>query len=381
MSVVGKDGKIYTDSERGSVTSGLLRTQGGNIVKITGKNFGYSPLVFIGGRRCSLLSFLEYVSESEVSQGATAIECVTATGHGASLKVEVAAGKKVSCSSFTLSYSGPEITSYQNKIPTEGGVYWFTGANFGLSRNQDVTDLDTHLSKYGGNGFEVGHCSSCDEECNPWTKRIPDAMALVVFSDDATSMRSLRSIVHHHNHTHILASILPGVGADVEFSLSVGGQVCPHAEDDLCQRNYTFHYEQPRVHSITPNVLNTDGTTLVEFEGQNFGCCRGNCSAACTDFEGVNAPLVYIDGRLCKIRVFTNDFIQCLAPEGQGLQVSVVVIVGDQQYEETNIDISYAQPVIDYFTPTHGPTEGNVTVTMFGSNLGKGGVLQLMMGV
>ena len=366
VSLLGEEGAAYTST--------LLRTEGGNTVQITGKHFGYSPLVFIGGRRCEKRS----LAENENSQNdATVIECETAAGHGADLKVEVVAGKKVSCSSFVLSYEGPEITEYQVNIPTEGGLYWFTGSNFGLSQNQVVTDLDTHLSKYGGSGFEVGHCKSCDEDCNPWTTQIPDAISFSVFPDKSTMTRST---VHLHNHTHILASILPGIGAGIEFSLNVGGQVCPNVGDVLCQQNYTFHYEEPSVHNISPHIINTDGSTLVEFEGRNFGCCRGDCTSECTDFEDVDVPVVYMDGRVCEVRVFSNDFIQCLAPEGQGIHVKVVVVVGGQQYEETTIDISYASPVIDYFTPTRGPTEGNITMMVMGSNFGRGGVLQLMMG-
>jgi hypothetical protein len=118
----------------------------------------------------------------------------------------------------------------------------------------------------------------------------------------------------------------------------------------------------------------------VEFEGDNFGCCRDDCTAECTNFEDIDAPSVYMDGRLCELRAFSNDFIRCLAPEGQGTHVNIVVIVGGQQYEESAITVSYEGPTIDYFTPTHGPTEGNITVTLFGSNFGRGGIVTLVMG-
>jgi hypothetical protein len=143
-------------------------------------------------------------------------------------------------------------------------------------------------------------------------------------------------------------------------------------------------------------VLQTDGSTVVTLTGDNFGCCNDDCEAVCdmvelrrkltdgavehVNFESVDLPSVYIDGRVCELIGFSNDFIQCLAPEGQGTHVNIAVTVGGQQYKENAISVSYEPPTIDYFTPTHGPTEGNITVTLFGSNFGRGGVVQLVMG-
>jgi hypothetical protein len=181
----------------------------------------------------------------------------------------------------------------------------------------------------------------------------------------------------------VLVVIPPGVGTDVEFELRVGGQFCPFEEADLCERNYTFGYRPPSVEIISPRILNTDGSTMVTFTGNDFGCCGDDCVTECFVLPKngtLRIPEVRMDGKECTVISFNNTRIRCLSPEGQGLGVQIMVTVGGQTVS-VPIAVEYEKPHIDSFTPSHGPTAGGPTVILRGSNFGISGFVQVLMGI
>jgi hypothetical protein len=380
----------------GDTSSTLLDSDGGNIVVVVGKHFGVEPQLAIGGMFCEIY-LNEFVAGSYADR---VIYCLAPRGQGSELKVEVMVGKKVSCSDFKLSYRGPQIMAFDNNkvspphgslVPTTGGTYLFAGQNFGTGVLAAITDIDRELALNLGAGSNIGGCNACNSKqmCDVAT---PPPAALEFWL--VSSSESLP--VEYVNSTHLLVTMPPGVGTDLEFGVNVGGQNCLYPGYELCDVKLTLDYASPTVATIQPRVLQTDGSTVVTFLGNNFGCCNDDCGAVCDrydlrrklvngtveymDFEEIDAPSVYMDGRVCELIEFSNEFISCLAPEGQGMHINIIVTVGGQQYTENAIDVSYEQPIVDSFTPTHGPTEGNITVTLFGSNFGRGGVVQLMMG-
>jgi hypothetical protein len=88
---------------------------------------------------------------------------------------------------------------------------------------------------------------------------------------------------------------------------------------------------------------------------------------------GTLGPALYIAGQLISVQSFSYSKISFVAPAGQGIDVSVVVDVSNQN---ATASFSYAAPTISYFSPTglFGGSTGYIDgqkVTLQGSNFGK----------
>jgi hypothetical protein len=391
-----KSPEIVDVSVMGDGSSTLLDSNGGNIIEVVGKYFGVEPQLAIGGTFCEIF-YNEYVVGSYTDR---VIQCLSPPGQGFELKVEVMVGKKVSCSNFKLSYKGPQLMQfdsddvpppYGSLVPTIGGTYLFAGQNFGTGMVAANTDIDLELAFNLGAGSKIGSCNVCDSKtmCDV-TVKPPAAMEFLLVSS------SLSLPVEYINSTHLSATIPPGVGRDLQFEVNVGGQNCLYPEYELCSVKLTLNYDSPTVAEIEPRMLETDGSTVVTFTGDHFGCCNDDCDTVCdmvelrrrlTDEPEVgntihalpHAPRVMMDGAECELLEFSNTRIVCIAPEGQGTDVVVMVTVGEQDYVESDIAVSYQAPTLESYSPDHGPTAGNVSVVVHGQNFGRGGVVHFVM--
>jgi hypothetical protein len=374
---------------------GLLDSDGGNIVQVTGKFFGVEPQLAIGGQFCDI-----YQNElAAAAVGVRVLECLSPKGQGSNLKIEVMVGKKVSCSNFKLSYRSPVLMPFEDDeaappggglVPTTGGNYTFKGQQLGSGHAPQPTDVDAKLAYTLGAGSEIGSCKVCESEqmCNV-ASPVPSALDFMFVASSPNATVQLLSLpVAYIDSTEIQAVIPPGVGRGVEFTVVVGGQDARDSGYASSGDNtYILNYNPPAVVDINPNVLDTDGSSVVTIRGSNFGCCFNNCSRVCgpAEIEDTllpHSPYVTMDGVQCALREFSNSQIVCSAPEGQGTNVAVAVVVGGQVHiADDTLAVSYRPPTIVHFTPTHGPTAGNVSVVVHGHNFGTHGVIHFYLSI
>ena len=108
-----------------SPTTGL--TSGSANLTISGANFGFNPVVTIGGVLCPLVFY-----DSSSVGGQSSLICSSPVGQGTNKVVQVSVASQRS-NYLSFSYSGPVISSiYPSGGPTSGGVnITITGLSFG----------------------------------------------------------------------------------------------------------------------------------------------------------------------------------------------------------------------------------------------------------
>jgi hypothetical protein len=114
-----------------------------------------------------------------------------------------------------------------------------------------------------------------------------------------------------------------------------------------------FDYLPPTVASVSPATASTAGGLNLLVVGSNFGQ-SGN---------------VTVGGKACVISIYQSSLIQCASPEGYGQNKPVVVYAVDQS-SQSAVYFSYSSPVISSVSPSAGPTNGGIAITISGSNFG-----------
>ena len=297
-----------------------MRTRGGDTATLTGSNFGPASLTNVitvtYGRSASTVDEFECVSPVVV-EDSTLIECVTTAGIGAQLHWQVAVGlafdSTLFSSPFKESDSGyvpPSIGNVTGPLLDTGGDELVTlfGDNFG------PISLSTNVSAaYGGHGFRKYSAEDC-----------------AVIAD----------------HTVIECTSVPGVGANLSWSVVVGGQRSDGSS------NGTVSYKPP---VIAPKSTLT-GATALTGTGASDADTRGNQKliVAGTQFgpgDEPNAP-VLVYGRegqyvavSCEVSV-EHSQITCLTADGVGRNHPILLSVGDQWSNIYDANMSYASPVV-----------------------------------
>ncbi len=110
----------------------------------------------------------------------------------------------------------------------------------------------------------------------------------------------------------------------------------------------------PSISSVVPSSGSTTGGATLTISGTAFRTGGGN--------------QVTVGGRSCTPTFESETEIQCTCPEGLGLDQEVEVTAdgetGGGQY------FDYNPPAISSLEPDNGPTQGNVPITIHGSNFG-----------
>lgn len=200
------------------ITPASVATTGGELLNVSGANFGTAGSVDIGGRPCVVESFNH-----------TLIQCWSPPGVGSSSSVVVRSTHlESSAGAILLSYAPPVVHSitWVDGAPTVGGFeITITGENFG---SPELTAAEVSLSRADDGGI-IGAC-----------------VALL------------------HSHTAIVCSAPAGVGGNISVTVDIAGQgaTMPRA----------FSYDAPVVQAVRPNVgdahLGNPGTVI---SGRNFG--------------------------------------------------------------------------------------------------------------
>jgi hypothetical protein len=204
-------------------------TQGGQLVLVTGQNFGPLDTVVeqaTYGYNDNGTKFEAW--NCSVVHAHTQIQCLTTVGAGAGLTWYIVIDGQRSVSPST-DYGIPEISSFSgpgsNDASTDGGdMVVITGSFFSVPMYLDSVT-------YGAAGNEYDVTSSCEITVN---------------------------------HTEISCITKPGVGRALKWLITVAGQV-----NELS--GIITSYACPQIRTLSPAEGPTEGGTLVTITGTDFG--------------------------------------------------------------------------------------------------------------
>jgi hypothetical protein len=337
-----------------------MDTAGGESFYIAGvSDVGGAPLnalqILIGGADCLNLArtqdgdhcaALGIASDSPLAINCKTyrLTCSTPPGIGRNLPiiVGVPGGQSRADSSFLFSYGAPVITDVieaatgmslmagllsSSGVPTTGGEVILVGRNFG------------NASLAGGSG-------------------------------SATVGTSAATVIQQA-HYLVRISVPPGVGTGIGVLYLVGGQSTTDISSSVPA---TLRYVLPSVSTVSPQRGGTAGGYPLTITGSNFGPYVYGSAAALL-------PIVSVGGRACVLSptyvpTVSHNQIICIAPPGQGANLSVVVTVASQTSTSNTATYQYALPQVFSISPIRGPTSGlntngaPINITLHGQNLG-----------
>jgi cysteine-rich repeat protein len=243
-----------------------------------------------------------------VVESASEIQCMVPEGTGVANDVVVSDDAGTPSNAQSFAYDGPVIDSIS---PTDGRasggtVLTLTGSNFGAASADAVRSVSI-----GATG----------EAC----ALVPGAGA----------------------HTEVQCTTPPGTGTDVGVSITVDGQTSNSALYD--------YNPPPSISSLSLTSGATAGGEPLTINGLHFK-------------KGSGGSGVVIDNKACPVTLDSETEIVCTTPAGAGADREVIVSTDGQSSEPYFWD--YSPPAVVSVTPNHGSTQGNIPITIVGSNFG-----------
>eukprot|EP00808_Paulinella_micropora_P008574 g62100.t1 len=273
---------------------------------LLGENFGVSPLVTIGGRPCLL-----------PNGNTTYLECDIPEGEGTNQEVLLSVGGVTAERRLFFSYDAPSISEVTpTQGPTAGGpgsVITIKGSSFGLGQDEASITIGKRL------------CPLLSGTA--WT------------------------------HTQLLCVLPAGEGVGLQVTVSSAGQI---SQALASSSPLLFSYSPPKVTSVSPDHGPTNGGSLLNITGANFG---------------VSAPQVTVGGQTCAVIEHTHDRLSCRVAEGSGALNRVLLstpFYGSEATQGSAYYYNYDPPMLQSFTPNSTDTSGG-TITLSGSNFGTSG--------
>ena len=379
-------------------------TGGGATVTLTGKNFGPSGLgtATLGGRACT-----------PTSNGwtHTQIACALPAGQGVGLVYMVSrASEDATLTSPVFNYNPPTLTSISpSSVPTAGAIpITLTGTNFGLlgsatvyvqdqsalaptNRSCSVTfqthtqivcsapmgyraavtttvNVSTQIASLSSSyGYDLpnmyalspsmystgGSSGSTDYMTITGASFGEDAgLVMFMFSDVGTTNVSGTGIVSW-THANVVVKVPAGSGTSIPVRVvtSVGRA---HTTQTL-----TYSYAAASLSAISPTNMPTgptgSGSRVLTITGLSFGPSQGSST-------------VTVGGLACAVLTWSHSSITCTVPEGQGMNLPVIVTVSGK--EANHMMFSFNNPAIASITPQYQTTNGGVAVTIAGTSFG-----------
>jgi hypothetical protein len=320
-------------------------TQGGQAVRIRGRNFGSTSAVGITAKygpcstaACTGLNDLIYTAtDCEVVQN-NLIKCLTAPGTGKGHYWKVSLGSQESNAYFgDTSYAAPivielktQVKELVSSIQTKGNdKITITGDNFGPKTGPGSvsTGAGTLKAFYGPTATEYN--ANC-------------------FVSTA--------------HIELECTTEAGAGKDHRWSIVV---------NNLVSQSPQSSYARPTIDSFSgvgaANAV-TSGGQDVTITGTNFGDAsksppylgKVTYGPSGTEFVAAN----------CTVAEPGHTEIVCKTVPGTGATLYWIVRVQGQASEVSTASTGYAKPSITAMTPSNGPTIGVIDITVEGNNFG-----------
>lgn len=349
-----------TTTEPG-VTVTTLSTIGNGDVVLSGTSFG-PP----GDSGVGLFVRVRYgppgdfkYSATVVSVTQTSLQCRTASGVGANLEFQISvAGQTVNAGSrVVVSYAPPVIErlerwyqqpAFRLHTMATSGYQWMRiwGRNFG---SYD----DPFVATYGGPNSDKYTAYRCRH-------------------------RSTQLVVAN---TDLICQTVPGVGGDLGWKVTVGGQTSASSHADGVEEDNTMSYSRPVVTQLQgPGVLraSTAGGEAIILRGQNFGPVGpldGSLTYGNDPSDNPEPPFEYAATNCAVVNAHT--IINCLTAPGTGAGHSWLLEIAGQQGAVLPAGTSYAAPIMADMqpaavgrTPFDFDTPGSEVVIVDGRNFG-----------
>ncbi len=363
----------YSAPTLATVTPSTGPTAGGTTLTLSGANFGAAGAsVTLAGVTCPV-----------TVQSHTQVLCTLPPGAGTARAVQLTlAGQSSNTQPF--SYLGPTLASIAPLSgPTSGGAtLTLTGSNFGPAgaavtvggvscplTSQTHTELLCTLPAGAGASQAVqvtvaGQASGT----RTFSYNAPLLSSLMpsngptaggaVLTLTGTNFGAAGATVTiggvscpltSQSHTQLLCTLPPGAGASNAVQVTVAGQ---------SSNTRTFSYDAPSLGQLSPTTGPTSGAVTLTLTGSNFGA---------------SGAVVSVGGATCPITQQSHTELRCTLPAGAGLNNPVDVSVAGQT--SSPLSFNYAAPSLSALSPTTGPTNGGITLTLTGSNFGMAGAL------
>jgi hypothetical protein len=130
-----------------------------------------------------------------------------------------------------------------------------------------------------------------------------------------------------------------------------------------------FSYAAPTLKSISSTLGPAAGNQVLTLTGTNFGHSRNTLTAT---------PVISIGASTCALNSYDDTTIICTTQPGSGTKLSVTVAVST--LTSNALLYSYAPPSITGMSPTHGPSNGGVLVTLTGINFASAAATSILVG-
>jgi len=350
-------------------------TGGTSRITINGSNFGASPstgTVVIGSSACGSVTWTH-----------TQVVCNVPAGHGASLPIRVTVDGQQTTAMSSFSYLRPSISSVDPTIGSTDGttVMTLNGANFGLAPTVAVgpsvaslvsfshTSIVFRLPQGDGANRPVqvtalaqvsnvvyvnsyGPIITLVEPLNIATSGQPITLTGTNFGlSGVVTVSENDCVPTSWSHTRVVCTAPPGRGSTNPVVIVVNGL------SSGILAGMSVKYAVPAIDNITPSSVTTAGGTILMLTGSNFGTIGS----------------ILVGSSNCPIYAssYSHTQIRCTLPQGQGLNVDVVVTAGDQSSPPSKIN--YMAPSITAVSPSSSSTQGGDLVTLTGTNFGRTG--------
>jgi hypothetical protein len=315
-----------------------LSTQGGEIVTLTGTNFGskadFSKLFIYYGPAGEM----KYIPACVLSQAHSEIQCTSTPGSGKDHEWLVVASRLLSAPSTVLTkYKVPVMLSLAGpgakEAKTKGGQQvYITGKNFG-----PVID--------GASGG-------------------PSSITVIYGADNVMQFTAASCKV---TTPHEVMTCLTGEGYGLhhQWVVRINNQMSnPYDADSSYGVPVVFSYE-----GIGASASETHGGSVVIIEGQNFGSAADN-QIDRVQYESPDGTIFDATSR-CRITV-DHEQMTCYTVAGAGSSLRWQIIIATQESDFPTT--TYADPIIYGFRSTNAAMNGNSAggekIVIVGSNFG-----------
>jgi hypothetical protein len=347
-------------------------TEGGQILKVIGTNFGPASAPRTVKYGASLEYTASVIPNSAGETPDTAIRFITLPGVGRNLPVVVIVGTQQSASqpNVAFSYVPPSVTG----VTRVGGAP-ATGMSTLGSEDFVIT----------GTGFGPLNSVPSVWYGSTQTQMIEGHLSNTSLQFSYTPSNCRKSATNPGSA--VTCSSAAGVGAGHGFRLIIGGQTTGFVSTSTVQ----FSYAKPSVTSVDgPGARNADtaGGQSVTIQGNNFGPKDGslgdgtpgtlNFAPLSITYGPASNPYLYV-ATGCSV-TFASGTISCFSAPGTGAGYVWSVLVGNQSAPIFGANSSYGAPVISQFTKTqlsadpdavkHYFTSGAEFIYIAGKNFG-----------
>jgi hypothetical protein len=314
LEMTGPAVDLVSPSEGPSYGGTTLIVSGTHLADLNNVNVDVE--VSVGGNKCT----------SVVAKSESHVECVAPAGSSINAQMDVTVKVLgVSTKVGTYTYKRPQVDNIEPfEGPTRGGTQLTLVGNH-LEGTEKLVPVVTL-----GNGGED------DSKCK------------VVSSTKRT--------LHCVTSDHVISGPVP-------VFVTIDGIRSEQSDN----ANSTFNFLPPQVDSITPNVLPTYGSTIIDIRGRYYGTQHDNL-------------FVVIGGVPCvDLEVVSDEHLRCAAPPHRPPTLAdpdesqdVIVTYNKASSDPNSTNVRYKAPELRRVVPSRGYRDTAQIITLEGRFLGKG---------